>query len=90
MVLALLQAAVERQKEDAAREEETEIAKWEAALTKIMDLRFEGVTDEDKWKEVINESENVTSDKPTKNNEQNETDETKGTGKGKTRERNKK
>lgn len=52
---------MERQREDAAREEENEIGRWEATLTKIMDLRSEGVTDKDKWKEVTNESKRSSS-----------------------------
>lgn len=48
----VFQAAVERQKEDAEKEEEAQIKRWESTVTTIMQLRCEGVTDEAKWMEV--------------------------------------
>lgn len=51
-ILMPIQAAVERLREDAEKAEDAQVAKWEGTLTKVMDLRCEGVTEEDKWKEV--------------------------------------
>lgn len=46
------QAAVERKKEDASREEQEQIGRWSNTLAKVLDLRCDGVTDEAVWTEV--------------------------------------
>lgn len=45
-------AAVQRKKEDASREEQEQIDRWASTLTKVLDMRCDGVTDEAVWKEV--------------------------------------
>lgn len=46
------QAADERTKETAVREEEEQIARWAGTLKRVLDLRCEGVVDQAVWGEV--------------------------------------
>lgn len=51
-IFRIQQAAVERKREDASREEQEQISRWSSTLSKVLDLRCDGVTDEAVWKEV--------------------------------------
>lgn len=46
------QATVEREKAEAAHQEEEQIQNWRNTLGKVMDLRSDGVTDEAQWNQV--------------------------------------
>ncbi|CAN0175753.1 unnamed protein product, partial [Ectocarpus fasciculatus] len=48
-------ASAEQSKEEAARGEEEQIARWAATLKKVLDLRCEGVVDPAVWSEVLTE-----------------------------------